>query len=551
MKIKLLFIFFLLLYGAIVVRLFYIQVLNRDNASKDMYLKTVSLQPERGKIYDVNNNPLVLNQNSYLLYLEPKKITSMSEVIDTLSKSLKIDEASLSAKINDDLYYQKIKGGLTEEEKKEIEKKKIKGIGFEYEMRRYYPEASLSAHLTGFVGKSSESRDVGYFGLEGFYDKDLKGLPGILQTERDIIGRPIFVGTQNKVSAENGRDLHLTIDKSVQEIAKRSLIEGIENYKAKQGCVIIADPYTMAISAMTCIPDYDVEKYWDFNEEYFENPAVSEVYEPGSIFKPLVMAAAIDAKKIKPDEQMTEEGPVKIGEYSIKTWNDEYAGKISMTRILEKSSNVGMVYVGRKLGDKLLYSYLEKFGLGKATGIDLQGETTGYLKPVSLWYPIDYATATFGQGIAISPIQMIRAFAALVNGGNLMRPYIVEKIVSGGEETVIKPKVESKIITERTSEIIKKMLFSTIENAEAQWDKPAGYQIGGKTGTAQIPIQGYYDLSKTIASFVGFAPVDKPKFIVFVMLKEPATSPWGSETAAPLFFKIARELFVYYGITPD
>ena len=222
-----------------------------------------------------------------------------------------------------------------------------------------------------------------------------------------------------------------------------------------------------------------------------------------------------------------------------------------MTRILEKSSNVGMVYIGEKLGKDKIYQYLEKYGFGELTGVDLQGENSAYFKPKSSWYPIDFSTVTFGQGIALTPIQMIRAFASLINGGYLMKPYVVEKIVSSSKETKIKPRVEKRIISGFTSEVIKKMLVSTIENAEAVWDRPKDYKIGGKTGTAQIAIQGHYDPSLTNASFIGFAPADKPKFIALVILKEPKTSPWGSETAAPIFFEIAKDLIVYYGITPE
>ena len=222
-----------------------------------------------------------------------------------------------------------------------------------------------------------------------------------------------------------------------------------------------------------------------------------------------------------------------------------------MTRILEKSSNVGMVYVGEKLGSKKIYDYLGKYGFGQTTNIDLQGEASGYLKPKADWYPIDYSTVTFGQGIAVTSIQMIRAFASIINGGNLMKPFLVQKIVSENKITEIKPKVEKRVISQLTSEIIKKMLVSTVENAEAKWDRPKGYVIGGKTGTAQIPIKGHYDPSKTIASFIGFAPASDPKFITLVVLYEPQTSPWGSETAAPLFFEIAKQLIVYYNISPS
>lgn len=551
MKIKLLFILFLCFYLVIIGRLFFIQILFPFKPDKDLYLKTAKLTPERGKIYDVNKNPLVLNQNSYLLYLEPKKITDKFKLTHLLSESLGIKEASLEAKIDQTKDYQVISSGLTDDKKNEIEKIKLPGIGFEYQMRRLYPEASLSAHLIGFVGKDNNNEDVGYFGLEGYYDKDLKGMPGFLESERDIIGRPIYIGIQNRVKAENGRDLILTIDKTVQEIVKRKLLTGIEKYRAKQGCIIVANPYTMAIIAMNCLPDYDEEKYYQFSENYFKNSAISSAYEPGSIFKPLIMAAAINEKKIEPDTLMNEEGPVTIGDYTIKTWNDKYEGKISMTRILEKSSNVGMVWVGEKLGNSKIYSYLKKYGFGKLTGIDLQGEAEAYLKPKNAWYPIDYSTVAFGQGIATTPIQMITAFSSLINGGNLLKPYIVSKIVSETKENIIKPKIEKQIITKETSDLIKKMLVSTIDNAEAIWDKPKGIKIGGKTGTAQIAIAGHYDPSMTNASFIGFLPADKPKFIILVILEEPKSSPWGSETAAPLFFEIAKELIVYYNISPS
>ncbi|MFN4212412.1 MAG: peptidoglycan D,D-transpeptidase FtsI family protein [Microgenomates group bacterium] len=550
-KIKLLFICFFLLYLAIIFKLFLIQIVHPVPSGKDIYLHTNKIYPERGKIFDRNLKPLALNQNSYQLFIEPKKIEDKKKTIESLSRILEIPEASLASKLDEKKYWIAIAAGIERRKKEEIESLKLPGIGFNYQMKRFYPEASLSAHLLGFMGKNKNNEDVGYFGIEGFYDKDLAGLPGFLQSERDLLGRPILVGTQEKVIAENGRNLVLTLDKTVQEISKRRLNIGLERYKAKQGCVITAAPETMEILGLVCLPDYDPDKYYQFNEAYFKNPVISEVFEPGSIFKPLVMAAAIEEKKIKPTDYYNEVGPIEIGEYKIRTWNNKYEGRISMTRILEKSSNVGMVYVGEKLGNNNLLNYLKKYGFGEVTKIDLQGEISGYLKPLSNWYPIDFATVAFGQGIAVTPIQMITAFSSIVNGGKLMRPYVVSEIFSQTEKKIIKPKMVRRVISERTSEIIKKMLKSTVENGEIKWAKPQGYSIGGKTGTAQIPIKGHYDPSKTIASFIGFFPVGNPKLIILVMLREPQTSPWGSETAAPLFFEIAKELIVYYNIAPD
>jgi stage V sporulation protein D (sporulation-specific penicillin-binding protein) len=544
-------ILFLFLFLIIFLRLFQLQILNHSSSKIFDYLAERKILPERGRIFDRLSNPLVLNNNSYLLYFEPKKIDDPDKMIKKISVILSVDEASLSSKFNKEKDWVAVTI-VTKEKKEEIEKLKVSGLGFDYVLRRDYPEASLAAHLLGFVGKNYQGEDIGYFGIEGYYNKDLSGLPGFIQSEKDLLGRPILIGKQEMVEPENGRDLILTIDKNIQGMIKEKLKKGMERYQAESGCVIAADPFSMAILALVCLPDYDPKNYFLFSEEYFRNPAISDLYEPGSVFKPLIMAAALNEKKIKPNDFYNETGPITIGEYSIRTWDNKYEGKISMTRILQKSSNVGMVYVGEKLGDEKLYDYLKKYGFGQPTGIDLQGEVSGYLKPKSQWYPIDFATVTFGQGIAVTPIQMIRAFAALVNGGMIFRPYVVLKIISSeGKQKIIKPKKESQVITNITSQIIKKMLMEVVESGEVKWARPKGYTLGGKTGTAQVPIKGHYDPQKTIASFIGFGPVKEPKFLVLVILRQPKTSPWGSETAAPLFFEIAKELLIYYNIPPD
>lgn len=241
MKIKLIFLLFIGFYVAIIVRLFFLQVIYSP-ANKSLYLKTNKLYPVRGRIYDQKNQSLVLNQNSYQLYVEPKKVEDKDKLLNLLSKNLEVDEASISAKLDMTKYWVAIANGLTQEQKDKLDKLNLKGIGFDYQTKRFYPEASLSAHILGFLGKDNQNEDVGYLGLEGFYDRDLRGLPGFVETERDILGRPILIGVQQRVEAEDGRDLILTIDKNVQEISKKKLLEGLEKYQAKKGCVITADP---------------------------------------------------------------------------------------------------------------------------------------------------------------------------------------------------------------------------------------------------------------------------------------------------------------------
>jgi cell division protein FtsI/penicillin-binding protein 2 len=276
------------------------------------------------------------------------------------------------------------------------------------------------------------------------------------------------------------------------------------------------------------------------------------VYEPGSTFKPLIVAAGIDAGVISPSETLSEPQHISVGEYRITNWDFKSRGTLAISDILAKSSNIGMVQIGKKLKDEGVYTSILKYGFGDMTGIDLQGEVAGSVKPKLYWYPIDYATATFGQGIAVTQLQLLTAFSSVINGGELLRPYVVERVVEGNtSNSQLEKKVVRKTISEGTSRIMRKLLEYTVDNAEYRWQKPVGYRFGGKTGTAQIAVAGKYAASKTIASFVGFTPVDKPRFIALVVLKEPSASSWGSETAAPLFFELAKELIAYLGIPPE
>lgn len=548
-RVKLLLCFFLFCFIAIFVRLFIIQVLEPSVYAKD-YLQARKLLPERGKILDRNLEPLAVNQTKFRLYVEPRNIKDREEVIRNIDSVLKIGEATLEARIDPAKVWVAIKGGLERDVRDKIMAMKMEGVGFENEPTRFYPEASLSAHILGFVGKNKNGESIGYFGIEGYYEKELIGLPGFLKSERDVFNRPIFVGVQDKVDAENGRDLVLTIDKSIQNIVKTKLKEALEKYDASQACATVANPHTMEILAMSCLPDFDPERYYEASPEAYVNTIISETYEPGSTFKPLVMAAALNEKKIKPQDTFNESGPLEISGYTIQNWNKKYIGIMSMTNILERSSNVGMVYVGGKLGNENLYRYLDAYGFMDPTGIDLQGEVGGLIKPKNAFYPIDYATATFGQGIAITQLQLLTAFSSLINGGHLMKPYVVKEIRQGDKVRARKPVQKAQVIDEHTSEVMKKMLQSSVDHAEMKFSFPKEYKLGGKTGTAQVAVQGQYDASKTIASFIGFAPVENPQFVSLVVIREPKTSIWGSETAAPVFFEIAKELFVYYNIVP-
>jgi len=552
-RIWFLFVGFLLIFACILVRLFYWQILQGDALRAEasaQYNLTLSLPAIRGTIKSTDGSPLAMNAQASLVYGEPKNIENISVFTKLVAPILHQDEASVSAMLTIPgrvwvPLAHKVDGMVTDA----LKKMNIKGLGFEPEPKRYYPEASMAAQLLGFVGLDQNGADVGYFGLEGYYDRQLRGRGGSIELQKDVQGSAILVGDTKRIEAEDGRSLTLNVDRTVQNIAEQRLNDGIQKYGAKAGTVTIMDPKTGGVLAMASYPSYDPRDFAAYDNELHKNPIVASSYEPGSTFKVLVMSGAIQENAVKADTKMDENGPVQVGEYAIRTWNDQYHGPITMTEVLEHSSNVGMVFVQRQMGKNNLLKYIHNFGIGVPTGIDLQEESSPELRPDRDWKDIDLATASFGQGIAVTPIQMVRAVAAIANGGWLMEPHVVREITDANGKTIsINPKKVRQVMSQATASVMTEMMITAVDKGEAQWAKPVGYRVAGKTGTAQIPVAGHYDPKKTIASFVGFAPADNPKFVMLVTLTEPTSSPWGSETAAPLFFNIARDLFTYYSI---
>ncbi len=550
---RLLFLVFLGLFALIAARLFWWQVVLGDelkSQAEKQYFETLPLPAQRGEILTSDGFPLVSNETAYQIYAEIKKITD-PEFAPKLANILNVSTASVSAKLLPDLYWVALAHKVSQEEVDELAKLNLAGIGWNPEANRFYPEASSAAQLLGFVGSDVNGQDKGYFGLEGFYDLELKGRPGSLRQEKDVRGAPILLGGQSREQAQDGRSLVLYLDRSIQYIVENKLKDAIKRYGAKQGSVVIMDPQTGGILSMASYPSYAPAKFNQYPEELYKNPVVSDSYEPGSTFKVLTLAAAMDSGVVKTTDVYDDKGPVTIGEYTIKTWNEKYHGPETVVQIIERSCNTGMVWVSQKLGKDKMLDYLQKFGLGEKTGIDLEEEENPPFRSKSDWTEIDKATASFGQGIAVTPIQMVRAVAILANKGKLMEPHIVASVKdSQGKKTEIKPKVVRQVIKPETAAALTEIMVAAVDNGEAKWAKPKGFRIAGKTGTAQIPVAGHYDEKRTIASFVGFAPADKPKFVMLVRLTEPTSSPWGSETAAPLFFDISKELFNYYGISP-
>jgi cell division protein FtsI/penicillin-binding protein 2 len=441
---------------------------------------------------------------------------------------------------------------LSEKTKKEIERLSLNGLGFEMGDKRFYPEASLAAQLLGFVGYDENGQKKGYFGLEGYYDQELKGKPGKRFFEQDALGRPIPLSEEIEERAISGRDLYLNIDRTLQFLSEKHLAEGIKKTGASSGWVAILDPGSGAVLTMAAYPSFNPGEYYLTETDNFRNPLVSLVFEPGSIFKVITMASAIDTGAVSLGEICPKcAGPRTIGEYTIKTWNEKYYPNSSMTEIIVHSDNVGMVYVMEKLGRDRFLDYLGRFGFGQRTGIDLQGEMESPVKEKGQWREIDLATASFGQGIAATPIQILSAIAVIANGGELYQPQVVGKISDITRQINIEPVKKRRVISRETSEAVTAMMIEMVEQNNTQKLKPPGYRIAGKSGTAQIPVKGSYTTDRTITSFIGFAPVDSPRFVMLVTLKEPKNSMWAEATAAPIWFKIAEEIFRLWKIKPD
>jgi stage V sporulation protein D (sporulation-specific penicillin-binding protein) len=544
------------LFFLVVARLFYWQVVKAEELSllgQQQYGITTTIVPQRGEIETSDGFPLAANKISYLVFADPKEVANKGEIATILSSTLQLDRASVSASLALDRFWVPIASGIETKTKQKLEQMNLPGIGFDNQYQRFYPEASMAAQLLGFVGKDNAGNDKGYSGLEGFYDRLLRGKEGVAVETHDAFGRPILAEMNQASGKTDGANLILSVDRSMQFLVEQKLKAGIEQYGATSGMVGIMDPKTGAILAMAAYPNFDPRNYQDYSDNLYKNPFVSDLYEPGSTFKPLVMSAAMDAELVTPDTQCNIcTGPVSVSGYQLETWDNKYFPNTNMVDVIQHSDNTGMIFVAQKLGVDRMINYLGKFGIGDYTGIDLQGEVSATLKPKNQWYAVDLATTGFGQGISVTPIELLSATAAIANGGVRMEPHVVAAVQGAdGNTTKIQPKVLDTPISAYTAKVMTELMINAVNKGEASWARLKGYRIAGKTGTASIPVSGHYDPNQTIASFIGFAPADSPKFVMLVILNRPTVSIYGADTAAPIFFDITKSLLGYYGIPPD
>lgn len=525
-----------------------------------------TLFPDRGEIF-INDRsdaalaaggvpyfPVAINKPGYSVYAVPAKVKDPRAVASALAKILGKSESEIMEQLSKKKdYYEVIQRKISEDKVSEIKALKLEGVEFEPETWRYWPENSLMAQVLGFVGFSGDKRE-GQYGIEGYYNSELEGKKGIIEIEQDSRGKWISLGMKQYEPATDGSDIVLTVDRAIQYKVEQELSQKSQELKAKSAQAIVMEPATGKILAMANWPGYDPNNYSAVTDyEIFTNKNIQSRYEPGSIIKAFTLAAALNEKKITPDTTYEDPGSLVIDGWRISNYDGKGHGVQTMTQVLEKSLNTGAIFAADKVGRESLHSYFKNFGFNTLTGIELKGEISGDLGNMDTKSNVAHANASFGQGIAMTPLEAAVGFSSLVNGGKLMKPYIVDKIIKeDGTVEQTYPEEVRTVITPETSAKITSMLVSVVENGFNKKAKVNGYWIGGKTGTAQVSFankRGYSD--KTIHTFVGFGPAPAPKFLILVKIDEPEGVKYAEYSALPVFNNIAKFLVNYMEIPPD
>jgi len=532
-------------------QLFRWQVLEYDyllglaKAEHDWYME---IAPLRGTIRDRNGHILALDIFEFEITAAPPMIANPEEAADRLAPLLSRPRDEILALLNSGQPHVRLARRVPQQIGETIESWGLRGIGVEPRPKRMCAENNLAAHVLGFVNETNN----GYYGVEGYYNQILKGQAGEGQGERDPAGNYIPIGFYRLAPPQNGRDLILTIDRTIQYMVEEELEKAIARYGAESGTIIVMEPQSGSILAMASYPSYDPDRFADTPAELFVNPSVSAHYEPGSVFKIITMAAGLDAGVVTPQSTFYDSGSIEVGGRTIMNWDRLGHGLVTMTDVLAQSLNVGAAYVSTTMGRERFYTYVRRFGFGRITEVDLASEGPGRLRLPGdgEWHESDLGTNSFGQGLAVTPLQMITAVAAVANDGLMMKPHVLEKIVDGQHVKPVQPVAVRRVVSPQTAEQLTSMLVEAVQK-ETDLAAVPGYKIAGKTGTAQVPIPGGYHPSWTIASFIGYAPPEDPAFIVLVNIDKPVVEPWGSKVAAPVFKAVAEQLFVLLGIPPD
>lgn len=552
----------IIIFFIIFLRLFQLQVIKHDfykalaQDQHEFFQKTI---PKRGEIfikdlYSEKLYPLAVNKELNVVYAAPKNIENKREAADKLAKILKIDNEEVFNILNKkDDPYEIIKNKITDDIAEKIKNENIIGVGTAPEIIRYYPGNYLAANIVGFLGYQGNKK-AGQYGIEGYYNDRLEGTMGFLEIEKDASGNWISFGLKSSKAPKDGDDIILTVDHTIQYISEKKITEAVEKSGAERGDLIVMDPKTGSIIALAQYPSYNPNEYFKEKDMgVFLNPGIYSVYEPGSVQKPITLAIGIDLGKISPNTTYVDTGAVKIDGWTIQNSDYNANGRQTMVQVLEKSLNTGSVFVQQQINKDDFYKYLKNFGFNELTGIEVAGEAKGDISNLKEKKDIDYATASFGQGISTTPLAMLNAISSFANGGKLMKPHIVSEFISAdGESEKVEPQIIRQVVSEKTANLVSAMMVSVVENGHAQKAKINGYKFAGKTGTAQISKKDGrgYEADATTHTFIGFGPVPNPRFSILIKLDKPTSSPWAEGTVVPMFKELAQELVNYYNIPP-
>lgn len=549
-----------IIFGAtIICRLVYIQILKGDfyrALAKGQQELSYSIKPDRGEIFATDKDGslyiLATNENSKFIFLSPREIKDKERLIKSLSEILGLEESLILEKLEQGNNFVVVKKELVKEEVEKIEELEIEGVHVGVEITRKYPEKNFASHILGFVGGEGS----GQYGVEGFYEEELKGKEGFAIGEKSSDGYMVFFDPENSLSVQRGSDLVLTIDLYIQFKAEELLKKAKEDFDIKNGQIIVLDPSSGEIIADASLEDFDPNEYYNYDLSNFINPVAQRLFEPGSVFKAVTMAVAIEEGKITPQTTYIDKGCVKIGPDTICNYSGKVYGENTMTGVLEKSINTGAVFAEERIPHDVFLDYINSFGVFEKTGVDVQGEVSSENKELKKGYEVNFATASFGQGIEMTPIQLVRVFSVFANGGKLVKPHVVKEIIKL-DGSVLNDGCDQapRVISNITASKLTTMLVSVVENGFAKGAKVPGYYIAGKTGTAQVPWtsldideSGYSD--ETIQTFIGFAPAFNPEFLIMIKLDNPKTET-AEYSAIPLFRELAEYIINYYQIPPD
>lgn len=545
----------------LIVRLALLQVVQHDlYVSRAGAQQSVSreLPPERGEIFLSDQGepyPVAVNRQYFLVYAVPGEVQDPARAARELSGALDIDESALReklAKTSDP--FEVIKHRLSDEEVERVHALHIGGIFLLPEIFRYYPGFDLASQTIGFVGMRGD-RYEGQYGIEASFEDALKGESGFVSSKRDAGGRQIALGEKSFLAPEGGVNLVLTVERVVQYEIEKILKDAIETFQADSGTIVVMDPTTGSILGLASFPDFNPNEYSKAeNVETFLNPAVSFAYEPGSVMKPITMAIGIEDGKVHAHTEYVDTGFVKEGGFVIKNAEGKVYGRSTMMQVLDESINTGVIFVERLVGNERFREYFTRFGFGEKTGISLPAETAGNIRNLeNTNRSTEFFTASFGQGVTVTPIQLANAYAALANGGILMRPRIVDRqIFSDGRVEMVPPEEIRSVVSKDTAREIGMMLRDVVVNGHGKRADVPGYLVVGKTGTAQVAksdAKGYEE-GTNIGSFAGYAPLNDPKFVVLVKIDNPKNVEWAESSAAPTFQKVMKFLLESSNIEP-